>query len=99
MAIRHIFPGLRSNNAEPTLQDVCAGAATANLIAVTAPLDGTVVACNVVAGEVADLSKTLFTVADISRMWVVLQEDAARGGGRQGKTAAASRGHAVHFEL
>lgn len=57
------------------------GEVTANLIAVTAPLDGTVVACNIVAGEVTDLNKTLFTVADISRMWIVLdvrQEDAAR---------------------
>ena len=44
--------------------------ATGNLIPVTSPIDGVVVSREVVAGEVVDPSKTLFVVADTSRMWV-----------------------------
>jgi len=56
-----------------------AGAKTANLIPVRAPYDGVLLASEVVAGEVVDTSKTLFTVSDPRRMWLVLnvrQEDA-----------------------
>lgn len=55
------------------------GAKTANLIPVRAPYGGVLLASEVVAGEVVDASKTLFTVSDPSRMWLVLnvrQEDA-----------------------
>lgn len=45
---------------------------TANLIPLTAPFDGTVLICNVVAGEVVDSAKIQFVVADVSRMWVML---------------------------
>jgi cobalt-zinc-cadmium efflux system membrane fusion protein len=48
------------------------GQTTSNLIAVAAPRDGIVVSRDVVAGEVIDTSKTLFTVADTSRMWLML---------------------------
>jgi cobalt-zinc-cadmium efflux system membrane fusion protein len=56
-------------------------AATANLIPVTAPLDGVVISRDVVAGEVVDLVRTLYVVADVRRMWVMLDvqpEDAGR---------------------
>lgn len=52
---------------------------TANLIAVLAPHDGVVVSSEVVAGEVVDASDKLFTIADPTRMWLLLnvrQEDA-----------------------
>lgn len=52
-----------------------------NLIAITAPFDGEVIAKAAVAGELADPAKPLFTVADISRMWLTLKarlEDANR---------------------
>jgi cobalt-zinc-cadmium efflux system membrane fusion protein len=55
--------------------------ATANLLPVVAPLEGTVVKREVVAGEVVDDTKTLFVVADTRRMWLTLhvrQEDAGR---------------------
>lgn len=45
---------------------------TANLLPIYAPMDGVVVARNVVAGEVVDTSTTLFQVADVSRMWLTL---------------------------
>lgn len=45
---------------------------TSNLIPVFAPRDGIVVKRDVVAGEVVDINRTLFTVADTSRMWLVL---------------------------
>jgi cobalt-zinc-cadmium efflux system membrane fusion protein len=45
---------------------------TANLIPVLAPLDGTVTACEVVAGEVTDPAKVLFVVTDASRLWLTL---------------------------
>lgn len=53
---------------------------TANLIPIIAPFDGIVVNREVVAGEGVDISSTLFVVADISQMWVMLnirQEDAS----------------------
>jgi cobalt-zinc-cadmium efflux system membrane fusion protein len=45
---------------------------TANLLALRAPLGGVVVAQEVVLGEGVDASKTLFVVADTSRMWLTL---------------------------
>ena len=45
---------------------------TANLLPITAPLDGVVVARNVVAGEAVETSKPLFVVADTSRLWVMI---------------------------
>src|SRR5439155_5796159 len=49
------------------------------LLPVVAPLDGVVVARDVVAGEVVDTTKVLFVVADVRRVWLTLslrQEDA-----------------------
>lgn len=54
---------------------------TANLVPVVAPLDGVIVAADAIAGELVDTSKQLFVVADVRRMWLVLdvrQEDVAR---------------------
>jgi cobalt-zinc-cadmium efflux system membrane fusion protein len=48
------------------------GHTSANLLAVVAPRDGLVVTRDVVAGEVIDSAKTLFTVVDASRMWLLL---------------------------
>ncbi len=45
---------------------------TSNLIPVLAPRDGLIVRRDVVAGEVIGTTKPLFTVADNSRMWLVL---------------------------
>lgn len=56
-----------------------AAAKTSNLIPVRAPSEGTIVTTEVVAGEVVDTTKPLFTVANPNRMWLVLsvrQEDA-----------------------
>lgn len=46
--------------------------ATTNLLPLVAPMDGVVVSRDVVAGEVVDSTKMLFTVADIRQMWVTL---------------------------
>jgi len=43
-----------------------------NLVPVVAPRDGVVVSRDVVAGEVVSTSRTLFTIADMSRMWLIL---------------------------
>ena len=48
------------------------GKTTSNLIPIRAPADGIVVERDVVAGEVVDTRKVLFTVVDTSRMWLVL---------------------------
>lgn len=53
---------------------------TANLIPVTAPFDGTVLSCSAVAGEVVDSAKVQFVLADVRRVWIMLDlraEDAA----------------------
>lgn len=49
-----------------------AGQATTNLLPLVAPMEGVVVSRDVVAGEVVDVTKLLFTVADARRMWVTL---------------------------
>ncbi len=45
---------------------------TANLLPLKAPMDGILVARQVVAGEVVDASRVLFQLADTSRMWLGL---------------------------
>jgi cobalt-zinc-cadmium efflux system membrane fusion protein len=50
--------------------DLDADRATANLLPVVSPLDGVVISRSVVPGELVESGKTLFVVADTSRMWV-----------------------------
>ena len=64
---------------------------TANLIPVMSPFDGVVVSRAIVAGEVVDATKTLFVVADTSRMWAALDVRAEDMGGL-------SLGQAVTFQ-
>lgn len=45
---------------------------TANLLPLRAPLDGLVVAREVVAGAVVDMAKVLFVIADTRQMWLTL---------------------------
>jgi cobalt-zinc-cadmium efflux system membrane fusion protein len=55
--------------------------ASASLVPILAPFDGTVVALDLVRGEVVDPERVLFEVADTSRMWVTMdvpQADAHR---------------------
>jgi cobalt-zinc-cadmium efflux system membrane fusion protein len=52
--------------------------ATSNLFPLRAPLDGVVVACNIVPGEVVGTTASAFTVSDVDHMWLQLnvrQED------------------------
>jgi cobalt-zinc-cadmium efflux system membrane fusion protein len=63
---------------------------TANLIPVKSPLDGVVVFREVVAGEVVETSKTLFIIADTSRMWLTLHV-------RQEDTKGVCLGQSVRF--
>jgi membrane fusion protein, heavy metal efflux system len=55
------------------------GAKTANMIPIRAPYSGVIVASSIVAGESVDTSGRLFTIADPSQMWLLLnvrQEEA-----------------------
>jgi cobalt-zinc-cadmium efflux system membrane fusion protein len=63
---------------------------TANLLPIKAPLDGVVVAREVVAGEVVDTAKVLFVVADPRQMWLILNL-------RQEDTKKLAIGQPVHF--
>ncbi|MCE9561332.1 MAG: efflux RND transporter periplasmic adaptor subunit [Planctomycetes bacterium] len=49
-----------------------ANRASTNLLPLVAPMEGVIVSRDVVAGEVVDSTKLLFTVADARRMWVTL---------------------------
>lgn len=54
-------------------------ATSSNLLPLRSPLDGMVVERKVVAGEVVDTVTKLFTIADVTRLWLMLdvrQEDA-----------------------
>lgn len=57
---------------EATTKSLDPALASANLIPVQAPFDGVIVSREGVAGELADPSKPLFVVADIRKMWVML---------------------------
>jgi len=48
------------------------GPVTANLLPIRSPMDGVIVAREIVAGEVVDTSRVLFQIADTSQMWVTL---------------------------
>lgn len=48
-----------------------AGSTTANLIPVTSPIDGTIISRDAIGGEMVAASKTLFTIANVERMWVI----------------------------
>lgn len=50
--------------------DLDADRTTANLLPVVSPLDGVVISRGIVPGELVESGKTLFVVADTSRMWV-----------------------------
>jgi len=66
---------------EQHVQHLSPDETTANLLPVKAPMDGIVVARQVVAGEVVDVSRVLFQLADTSRMWLTLNvsvEDAGK---------------------
>jgi cobalt-zinc-cadmium efflux system membrane fusion protein len=66
---------------EPLARDLAGRTASSNLLPVTAPFDGEVVARTAVKDEAADPAKPLFVVADASRMWLTLRvrpEDADR---------------------
>ena len=54
---------------------------SSNLLPLRAPFDGVVIGRDVVVGEIADPSRSIFEVVDLSAMWIVLnvaKEDAAR---------------------
>jgi cobalt-zinc-cadmium efflux system membrane fusion protein len=54
---------------------------SSNLLPLRAPFDGVVIGRDVVVGEIADPSRSIFEIVDLSAMWIVLnvaKEDAAR---------------------
>lgn len=54
---------------------------SSNLLPLRAPFDGIVIGRDVVVGEIADPSRSIFEIVDLSAMWIVLnvaKEDAAR---------------------
>jgi cobalt-zinc-cadmium efflux system membrane fusion protein len=63
---------------------------TANLLPVRSPLDGTLVAREVVASEVVDTTRVLAVVADVRRLWLTLSV-------RQEDTRKLAPGQPVHF--
>jgi len=48
------------------------GSPSANIVPLVAPLDGVVVQCEVVAGEVIEASRPLFAIADTRKMWLTI---------------------------
>lgn len=75
IADRIQFLGLPSD----TVTGFDSDSTSSNLFPLRAPLEGVVVARNVVAGEVVDTASTIFSVADVRRMWLMLnvrQDDA-----------------------
>jgi len=69
-ALRRAEAALRS--AEERLRVLGAGHGSGGQFALTAPFAGVVVARDVSLGEMAEPADTLFTVADLSRLWIEL---------------------------
>ncbi len=65
-------------------------ASTSNLFPLRSPLDGVVVDCKVVPGEVVDTTTTIFGVADVRQMWLTLDV-------RQGDVPYVALGQSVLF--
>lgn len=65
---------------EQAVAQLPAGAKTANLIPIWAPLSGVVVAADLVAGEVVDTTTQLITIANPERLWLLLhvRQESAR---------------------
>jgi cobalt-zinc-cadmium efflux system membrane fusion protein len=75
---------------EETRKSLDPAALTSNLLPLVAPFDGVVISREGVAGEKADPSKPIFGIADVRRLWILLDvrlEDAS----------ALAIGQAVHF--
>jgi len=71
------FLGLSDTLAAEAGKDI----ASSNLFPIRAPLDGVVVDSKAVAGENADTSAMMFAIADLAKMWLMLdvrEEDAGR---------------------
>src|SRR5262249_57087110 len=68
MAKRIQFLGLPDS----VVKSLDAAKTTANLLPVVAPMDGVVAERQVVPGEVVDSSKPMFVVADLSRVWIMI---------------------------
>jgi len=63
------------------LAGIDADRVSSNLLPLRAPFDGVVIGRDVVVGEIADPSRSIFEIVDLSTMWIVLnvaKEDAAR---------------------
>jgi cobalt-zinc-cadmium efflux system membrane fusion protein len=76
----------RLRSAESRLSVLGAGHGSDGQFAVTAPFDGVVVSRNASLGEMTTSQDTLFTVADLSRLWIeldVFERDLARVRERQ----------------
>lgn len=65
----------------PTIRETLnVSSTTANLLPITAPLDGVMTTRNIVAGEIVETTKPLFVVADTSRLWVMIDVPQALSG-------------------
>jgi membrane fusion protein, heavy metal efflux system len=82
MTDEHLIRHLQSLGLpEKLLRHLDSEETTANLLPIKTPLDGTIVARQVVAGEVVDASRVLFQLADTTRMWLTFSvplEDAGK---------------------
>lgn len=64
---------------DSVISSLPSGTKTANFLPIRAPYRGVIVSSEIVAGEVVDSTKSLYTIADPMRMWLMLnvrQEDA-----------------------
>ena len=58
---------------DPVLRQLNPDTATANLLPVTAPFEGTVVSRDAAVGEEATLKRPLFVVADLRKVWIMCE--------------------------
>jgi membrane fusion protein, heavy metal efflux system len=72
LEIDEIAARLRTLGLPEAMSSVAGAISSSNLIPLRSPLDGVVVSADVVAGEMAAANASLFEVADVSRLWLLL---------------------------
>ncbi|HEY6404076.1 MAG TPA: efflux RND transporter periplasmic adaptor subunit [Blastocatellia bacterium] len=97
--VQHTRDGLRALGAPVSESEMECRNCDISLVTVRAPISGTVIERSINAGAGIEAGKPLFTVADISTLWVIASVPEAQVGGLRVGTPAEVRGAALSEEV
>jgi cobalt-zinc-cadmium efflux system membrane fusion protein len=96
---QHIRDGLRALGAPVSANEQDCHNCDISLVTVRAPISGTVIERSINAGAGIEAGKPLFTVADISTLWIIANVPEAQVGSLRVGTAAEARSAALGAEV